>query len=152
MIKVSTEVSVKRKMRRQSSLWKPRIHTICSPRSDHTWRDVYIGIHNQTCNKFSDWWAMSTTQTAGTFGAYRNSIWQPQVDLKVDAISQTNWSTFKSITTSLVFKLEHGVVIDDLRRPLVSPLAEESPVQHTLNCHIMPVPKPMDDYAPFPEV
>ncbi len=61
-----------------------------------------------------------------------------EFDLKVGATSQTNQNTFESIMTSLVFKLEHGVVIDDLRHPLISPLANESPMQHNLNHHITP--------------
>ena len=67
-----------------------------------------------------------------------------EFDLKVGVESQANRSTFESITTSLVFKLEHGVTVDDLKRPLVSPQSENHHGLHITNRHVTPLPKPID--------
>ena len=53
--------------------------------------------------------------------------------LPVATSTQANQPKFESITTGLVFQLEHGVTIEDLRRPHVSPLPGNYPEYRTSN-------------------
>jgi hypothetical protein len=58
--------------------------------------------------------------------------------LDVGTTTQANRATFESITTGLIFQLEHGVAREDLQQPHVSPPLSDFPSKQILNRHESP--------------
>ena len=60
--------------------------------------------------------------------------------LDVGTMTQANRATFESITTGLIFQLEHGVTREDLQRPNVTPPSGDFPTRRMPNRHNTPAP------------